>query len=142
GVMLTQVRIEMFPGDKRLLHFTLPKDAHFWFAFVNRNGVWPWREQDRILIPLEQPSRGAKAIRVEFYYSAQAGAASPGALDLALLAPKFDLPLENLTWRVYFNEKWELKRWAGALQLQDQRVVPRAAAVDVQTYLQSEANAQ
>jgi hypothetical protein len=142
GVMLTQVKLEMLPGDKRLLQIALPKDAHFWFAFVNRNGVWPWREQDRILIPLEQSSRGAKAVRVEFYYSGQAGTAGTRALDLALAAPQFDLPLENLTWRVYFNEKWELKRWAGSLQLQEQQVVPRTAAVDVQTYLQNEAGAQ
>ena len=46
GVMLTQVRLEMLPGDKRLLSVKLPKDAHYWFAFVNQNGVWPWREQD------------------------------------------------------------------------------------------------
>ncbi len=58
GEMLTQVRLEMVPGDKRLLNLTLPKDASFWFAFVNQSGVWPWREQDRILIPLEQQSRG------------------------------------------------------------------------------------
>ncbi len=45
GVMLTHVRLEMLPGDKRLLYLTLPKDAKFWFAFVNQNGVWPWRDQ-------------------------------------------------------------------------------------------------
>ncbi len=58
GVMLTQARLEILPGDKRLLHLTLPPDAHFWFAFVDQNGVWPWREGDEILIPLEQSSRG------------------------------------------------------------------------------------
>ena len=58
GAMLTQVRLEILPGDKRLLHLTLPKDARFWFAFVNQNGVWPWREGDQILIPLEQQSHG------------------------------------------------------------------------------------
>jgi len=31
----------MMPGDKRLLNLTLPKDARFWFAFVNQNGVCP-----------------------------------------------------------------------------------------------------
>jgi len=74
---------------------------------VNQNGVWPWREQDRILIPLEQQSRsGRKAIPVELFYSSQIGSAGARALDLELLAAKFDLPLENITWRVYLNEKW------------------------------------
>ncbi|MEO8426365.1 MAG: hypothetical protein ABI651_04550 [Verrucomicrobiota bacterium] len=142
GVMLTQACLEMLPGDKRLLYLTLPKDARFWFAFVNQNGVWPWREQDRILIPLEQRSRDGKATPVELFYSSQIGAAGQRVLDLELLAPKFDLPLENITWRVYLNEKWQLKNWTGNLQLHPQQIVPRAAAVDVQTYLQNEAGAQ
>jgi len=143
GVVLTHARLEVVPGDKRLLHLTLPKDARFWFAFVNQNGVWPWREQDRILIPLEQQARGGrKAIPVELFYSSQIGSAGARALDLELLACKFDLPLENITWRVYLNEKWQLKDWTGTLQLQDVQVVPRLAAMDVETYLQNEASAQ
>ena len=124
GVMLTQARLNLLPGDKRLLYFTLPKDAHFWFAFVNQNGVWPWRDQDRILIPLEQQSRGNKPIPVELFYTSQIGEAGSRQLDLALLAPKFDLPLENITWNVYLNEKWQLRHWAGSLQLSQQDIVP------------------
>jgi hypothetical protein len=138
--MLTHVLMEMIPGDKRLLNLTLPKDAQFWFAFVNQSGVWPWREQDRILIPLEQQSRGGKAIPVEIFYSARIGASHGRALDLAFAAPKFDLPLENLTWRVSLSDKWRLKNWAGDLQLQQDEVEPTATVVDLQTYLQSEAS--
>jgi hypothetical protein len=142
GVMLTQLRIDLLPGDKRLLYLTLPRDARFWFAFVNQNGVWPWREQDRILIPLEQQSRDAKPIPVEIFYSSQVGAADGRTLDLELAAPKFDLPLETITWQVYLNERWQLKHWTGALQLEERQVVARPPAVDLQTYLQSEASAQ
>jgi hypothetical protein len=142
GEMLTEVRLEIVPGDKRLLNLTLPKDARFWFAFVNQSGVWPWREGDRILIPLEQQSRGGKAIPVEIFYSARVGSARDRALDLALVAPKFDLPLENLTWRVALSDKWRLKDWTGSLQLQQDEVVPSAATVDLQTYLAGEATQQ
>jgi hypothetical protein len=142
GEMLTEARLEMVPGDKRLLNLTLPKDARFWFAFVNQSGVWPWREQDRILIPLEQQSRGGKAIPVEVFYSSRIGSPGERALDLELVAPKFDLPLENLTWRVLLGDKWRLKKWTGSLQLQQEEVVPRATTVDVQTYLQDEAGRQ
>ena len=142
GEMLTQVRLEMVPGDKRLLNLTLPKGAHFWFAFVNQSGVWPWREQDRILIPLEQQSRGGKAIPVEVFYSSRIGSPGDRALDLDLVAPKFDLPLENLTWRVSLSDKWRVKHWTGSLQLQQEEVVPRATTVDLQTYLQDEATQQ
>jgi hypothetical protein len=130
----------MIPVDKRRLHLTLPKEAKFWFAFVNQNGVWPWREGDQILIPLDQASRNGEAIPVSFFYSSQIGEAGTSELDLQLLAPKFDLPLENITWHVYLNEKWQLKKWTGSLQLQREKVVPLAAAVDVQSYLQGEAS--
>jgi hypothetical protein len=142
GVMLTQARLEMLPGDKRLLHLTLPKDARFWFAFVSQNGVWPWREGDRILIPLEQQSRRGQPVPVEFFYSCQVGSASRNALELALAAPQFDLPLENISWRISLGEKWRLEDWSGSLQLQQQQVVPRPGAVDFQTYLQNENNLQ
>jgi len=138
GVMLTQARLEMLPGDKRLLHLALPPDAKFWFAFVNQNGVWPWREQNRILIPLEQQSRTGKAVPVELFYSSRIGQTGARSLDLTLLAPKFDLPLENITWRVYLSEKWQVKDWTGTLQLQQQQTVPAAATLDLQTYLQHE----
>jgi hypothetical protein len=139
GVMLTQVRLEILPGDKRLLSVKLPKDARYWFAFVSQNGVWPWRQADEILIPLEQQSRSGKPVPVEIFYSSQVGKPGSRALDLELLAPKFDLPLEKIAWRVYLNEKWQVADWTGTLQLQEEQVVPRAAAIDVQAYLQNEA---
>ncbi len=141
GVMLTQAQLDILPGDKRLLHLTLPKGANFWFAFVNQNGVWPWREGEQILIPLEQQSRGDQPEPVEIYFSSEVGKAGADALDLALLAPKFDLPLENLTWRVFLNDKWRVKKWSGTLQLQQQEVVANGA-LDVQGYLQTESSFQ
>ena len=33
GVMLTQVKLELVPGDKRLLHFTLPNEARYTITF-------------------------------------------------------------------------------------------------------------
>jgi hypothetical protein len=138
--MLTQARLEILPGDKRLLNLTLPPGASFWFAFVNDNGVWPWLTTDKTgyLIPLEQQSRADKPISVEVFYSCKAGTSHSHALDLELLAPKFDLPLENITWLVSLNDKWQVKHWSGSLQLQDQAVAPQTAAIDLPTYLQKE----
>ena len=142
GVMLTQVRLEILPGDKRLLHLTLPAGAKFWFAFVNQNGVWPWRENDQILIPLEQSSGGDEAVPVEIFFSSDVGRAGGRAMDLSLLAPKFDLPLENLTWRVFLDDRWQVKHWSGDLQLAQQEVVASTSTLDLQGYLQSESSLQ
>jgi hypothetical protein len=136
--------LEILPGDKRLLHFTLPENvnAKYWFAFVNQNGVWPWREGDDILIPLEQQSRGDQAIPIEIFFSSDAGKAGGGSLNLDLLAPKFDLPLEDITWRVFLNDKWQVKKWNGTLQLQQQEIVSGAGTIDLQSYLSSESSLQ
>jgi hypothetical protein len=142
GVMLTQARLEMIPGDKRLLHLTLPDKAQFWFAFVNQNSVWPWREANQVLLPLEQQSKSGEAAAVEFFYTSQAGAGDSRSLDLELVGPKFDLPLENIKWHIYLSEKWRMTRWSGPLQLEDERLAGQPVAVDLQTYIQNEARLQ
>jgi hypothetical protein len=138
GVMLTQARLDILPGDMRLLHLTLPPDAQFWFAFVDQNGVWPWREGDEIMIPLDPSLRGDQALPVEIYFSSKVGKPDGRALDLRLLAPKFDLPLENLTWQVYLSEKWQVKKWSGTLQFQQQQIVDNGETFNLQGYLQNE----
>jgi hypothetical protein len=140
--MLTQARLEMIPGDKRLLKLALPEQATFWFAFVNGAGVWPWLETNVILIPLEQELRSDRAYTVELFYSSKIGKPGARALDLQLVGPKFDLPLEDITWRVFLNEKWELKRAEGTLQLSETAAVQRASALDVSSYLQGESARQ
>lgn len=142
GVMLTQVRLELIPGDKRLLRLSLPEQAKFWFAFVNQNGVWPWLEQSQILIPLEQQLNLDQPYTVEFFYSSGIGQPRASALDLQLLGPKFDLPLENITWRVFLNDKWTLKDWSGTLHLSDASAAPVPVTLDVSGYLQGEASRQ
>jgi hypothetical protein len=94
------------------------------------------------LIPLEQQSHDNQPVPVEIYFSSEAGKGSSRALDLSLLAPKFDLPLENLTWRVFLNDKWTVKKWSGALQLQQSELVANGGALDVASYLKTESSLQ
>jgi hypothetical protein len=138
GMMLTHVRLDMVPGDKRLLHLTLPPKAHFWFAFVNQGGVAPWLDQDRILIPLEQQTKPDDVISVEIFYSSDVGDPKSRRLDLSLLGPKFDLPLEDITWHVFLNEKWNVTDWKGTLQLSEKAYAQSSAAIDLDSYLQKE----
>ena len=141
GAMLTRVRLELVPGDKRLLEVSLPREAHFWFAFVNQNSVWPWLSDERILLPLEQRSQTAEATVVEFFFTSRVGASRGRSLDLALLGPQFDLPLENITWRVYLSPKWELEDWGGTLELRGQELVGEAE-LDLDTYIRNEGQIQ
>ena len=47
-----------------------------------------------------------------------------------------------MLFRSWLNEKWQLKKWTGSLQLQQDELVSRATAVDLQSYLQGEASQQ
>lgn len=138
GTMLTQVRMVLVAGDKRLLHVALPSAVKFWFAFVNQNSVWPWQSTNEVLLPLDKPSRAGEPTVVEFFYSGSAGAAGARALNLDFAAPRFDLPLENIRWTVFLNDKWKLRDWKGALQLQSDVVVTPQPMLDLNSYLQNE----
>jgi hypothetical protein len=138
GVILTHAHVELIPGDKRLLHLELPAQARFWFAFVNQNGVWPWRETNQILIPLEQHSKVGATTTVEFFYASPTAKAGRRSLDLDLDGPKFDLPLENITWHIHLNGRWQVRDWAGSLQLKEQHLLAAADAADLDGYLQTE----
>jgi hypothetical protein len=74
------------------------------------------------------------------YYSCRAGPAESRALDLEMVAPKFDLPLENITWRISLSDKWQVKHYEGALQFQGRESAARTDAADAQSYLDSEKN--
>jgi hypothetical protein len=137
GGMLTRTRVELVPGDKRLLHLRLPAGARFWFAFVNQNSVWPWNDGDQVLIPLEQHAGGSEPVTIEFYHTSPAGRARPEALDLALVGPRLDLPLENVTWQVFLHDRWRLKDWSGTLQLQE-TATRGAVPPDLEAYLAAE----
>ena len=75
---------------------------------------------------------------MEIFYDGRAGAGGAGALHLDLLAPKFDLPLENITWRVSLGDKWLVQHWSGSLQFAAQELKSPAAALDPQFYLKTE----
>ena len=57
-----------------------------------------------------------------------------------MVAPKFDLPLENITWRISLSDKWHVKHYDGALQFQKLELASRTDAADAQAYLDSEKN--
>jgi len=142
GQMVTHVRLVMQPGNKRLLKVQLPASAQFWFAFVNNGGVWPWQEEDTILIPLEANFKPGESAVVEFLYAVPTQSGRGGGNDFKLLGPEFDLPLENITWKVYLPEGRELDDFKGDLQLQEKRVEVQPTEVTLQSYLQQESAQQ
>ena len=117
GMVLTEIRLAVDPGDKRLLPVTLPEGAIFWFSLINGHSVWPWESDGQILIPLESASDPDSPSIVEFLFASDLGEMSDSQLRFELQGAEFDLPLQNVTWQVYLDEKWNLHRHEGSLQL-------------------------
>ena len=157
GEMLTQVRLEMVPGRQALAQPDAAQGRALLVCLrqperrvaVARAGPHP--DPAGAAVARRQSHPGGGVLQLAHRHPREgerpaspnsAGSVSEHSLDLELVAPKFDLPLENLTWRVSLSDKWRLKHWAGSLQLQQEEVVPRATTVDLQTYLQNEAGQQ
>ncbi|MGF1453411.1 MAG: hypothetical protein ACFB21_15220, partial [Opitutales bacterium] len=119
GGVLTRVLVTLDPGGKSLLEVALPAGADFWFAFVNQQGIRPWREGDRVLLPLERDPVEPEASTVEFYYLQQLPLPRKGRLKGSLRAPQLDLPMENITWRMLLPREWEIDEWEGDLNLEE-----------------------
>ena len=137
GIMLTEVRLTMQPGDKRLLQVKLPPSGRFWHARVNQESAWPWLGTNEILLPLEKNSDASRAATVEFVYQSPIQAQS-GKFNWRLVGPQFDLPLEDISWRIYVPEEWKIKDWRSSLQLVAGGVNLPAEQVTLDSYLSSE----
>jgi hypothetical protein len=135
---LTYVRLLLEPGDKRELQVQLPGNSQFWCAFVNDHAVTPWQSEPALLIPLEPGSRSRLQAVVEFYFASPIRRAHPRRLDLNLLAPRLDLPLENITWAVKTDDTWTLKDWEGALELHPHPDLQPETPLNPETYLHQE----
>ena len=138
GAMLTEVRIQLYPGDKRLLHLKLPKDAQFWFAFANQRSVLPWSEEDEILLPIEENTIAGEPASLEFYFSSRTRLSGMRSQLYSLIGPEFDLPLENISWRVFVPERLEVKDSTGSLLLQEPSGDTRPTVLDLNSYLENE----
>jgi hypothetical protein len=139
GLMLTQVRLTLQPGDKRLLHLRLPAGGRFWNARVNQESSWPWRSGDEILIPLEKNTDPTQPAIVEFLYQSSLGQTTTSRINPRLVGPQFDLPLENITWQLYVPPEWQIKDWQSTLEKVDDHQTVTPTILSLQSYLDSQA---
>ncbi|CAA6692312.1 MULTISPECIES: hypothetical protein [unclassified Lentimonas] len=137
GAMLTKVALQLDPGDKRMLRISLPPESEFWFGFLNQQSAWPWREGSDILLQLEANSVAGADVSVEFFYSTQSVIEDRRDLRASLRGPQLDLPLENISWSLFYPETWTVEEWEGNMT-QAQVDVRRARVTDLSSYMQLE----
>ena len=97
GSMATLVRVNLDNGNLRFLRATLPKGADVWSVFVNGRAVKPLAEADKLLIPLTAATAGSA--EVELIYGTRLTPGWTGRREVP--GPTFDLPLQNVMWKLY-----------------------------------------
>lgn len=121
GRSLSACRLELSLADKRSLRLALPEGAGLWQVFVNNRAVTPASDGKSLVVPVEpNPVAGAPAT-LELVYDTGAGG--------ALKAPAFELPLENVTWRVSLPDGMRLAGWSGDLVRRENAEEPAAAGL-------------
>lgn len=137
GSVLTKVTLKLDPGDKRMLRITLPPESEFWFGYINQQSVWPWNEDGDVLLQLESSAIEGEDSVVEFFYATQLKLKQGRKINTSLVGPRLDLPLENISWTLYYPETWQVEDWDGNLTI-DAQQQGWASVANMSDYMQLE----
>ena len=130
GESLTSVILKMETAGKGTLRLRLPKDSQLFNVFVNDEGVNLVREGDEWLFHVfPSPVEGQPA-SVRFVYSASGRAER-------LEGPRLDVPMENLSWRVFVPDGWKLSDHGGDFDLQGSAQMGMFRLEDYQSFVNS-----
>ena len=126
GRTLTEISLRVRNHAKAFMKVDLPAGAQLFTAEVDGERVKPATAPDGIRIPLLRAGLdSSKPYTVSFVYQSEgARFAKNGAYDMAL--PKFDLPVNVLTWEVALPERLEVKQFGGNAVAAE--LLPAAAA--------------
>ncbi|MDR2430357.1 MAG: hypothetical protein LBD14_05680 [Puniceicoccales bacterium] len=115
GQALTRAALTARLAGKGLLRATLPSNATYWHCYVNNEPVRVAVNGAELLIPVAPNPDTTQPTTIEFYYADGTGG---GELKHRLEGPRFNVPLENITWRVHLPDGRTLGRHRGDLRLQ------------------------
>lgn len=119
GSALTAINLAMVVTEKGPLYVRLPAGAQLFNALVNGESVTVVREGDTSLFHVAPNSEADRSATVRLVY-AMKGAAHGGRV--ALTAPSFRVPLEQVVWHVMLPPGYALEDYRGSLQLKESHV--------------------
>ncbi len=122
GSMATIATLKLDNGNLRFLRAKLPAGADVWSVFVNGRAVKPLTEKDQLLIPMV--SAGGGAAEVELMYGARLTAGWTGKREVP--GPSFDLPLQNVTWKLFVPPSQSYRGFGGTLIYREDDSMPWA----------------
>ncbi|MBT3380153.1 MAG: hypothetical protein HN742_35675 [Lentisphaerae bacterium] len=133
-----QVALSLRSGGKRYLRTELPAGARIWSLLVDRQSRTPsLAEVDGrqvLQVPLPQSTGGELSVAVEMIYVLPRPTEGSIAKQ-AHQGPRFDLPLNNITWVFYVPERYAYSDFEGTMTPDKQSLARDAVAhYDIRTY--------
>lgn len=131
GKSLTSVLLKMQVVGKSTLRLKLPASAELFNVLVNDEGAPLAREKGDWLFHVFPAPEASRPTVVRFVYSA--------AMERGkrLEGPMFDVPMENLTWRVLVPEGWQMTDHGGDFDLKKEQAMGKFQLEDYQSFVVS-----
>jgi type II secretory pathway pseudopilin PulG len=114
GQMMTELSLSVRNNGRQFLEVELPVGARVWSAFVAGQPVRPSRRGGKLLLPIQQSGADDGALSVELtYVGTNAFPRTRGTV--ALVSPKFDVPLKNARWEIYLPPDYDYQDFQGTM---------------------------
>ncbi len=143
GETINRVQMAMSVGAKRNLETRLPPGAEVWSLLVNGRSATPAIRRDRTgnpevyLVPLSQSASGELPVNIDMVYIIPSGPTRQWTSP-AFQGPRFDLPLQNLSWVFYLPEGYRYDNFDGTLAVKPRDTArPVITEYDAATYEQA-----
>lgn len=123
GNSVNRVQMQLRVGNKQHLKAKLPAGSKIWSLLVNGKATVPSHEPSKtgeptLLIPLGAAAKQGSEVFIEFVYVHPKPADwSPTQPHFA--GPQFDLPLKDVTWRLYVPDQYDYDDFEGSMSVND-----------------------
>ncbi len=114
GQTMTEASLSVRNNGRQHLEIELPKGATVWSAFVAGEPVRPSKREGRLLLPLERTAASEAPITVELTYVGEDKFPRRNG-KVALVSPKFDVPLKNARWDLFLPPDYEYTDFTGSM---------------------------
>ena len=136
GQMMTELSLSIRNNGRQHLEIELPEKTTVWSAFVAGEPVRPSLREGKLLLPLERDTASDAPVTVELTFVGQDKFPKRSG-TVALVSPKFDLPMKNARWDLYLPPDYDYSRFEGSMNRTSDATLPLE-----QVYSLSEYNVQ
>ena len=114
GQMMTELSLSIRNNGRQHLEIELPEKTKVWSAFVAGEPVRPSLREGKLLLPLERDTASDAPVNVELTFVGQ-DKFPRNRGTLALVSPKFDLPMKNAHWDLILPPDYDYSRFEGSM---------------------------